>query len=216
MTAAQLDKQLAVKQAFTNAETHPLIFSVILLKTFGIEVLGWEADTCWSEIQNTWGTTTSDISKQKIQAVRACYTSDRAYTDWPVFEKVAAGLSGVAPKVGTLQRPSVTRLIYALDTMAAVRAPTMGAEVYKYSAAVLMDHGMLYGPGALQPANQYIKDADRDLQRQLAYALSRGARPNPSGAAVFDIQYMKSLAVSEFSNAAQRSLVEQSAALFGA
>lgn len=205
---------VTAKQAFVHPDAHPLLLNLLLLREMGADYLAWEPETIWAEIQSTWGTTVSDVNKQKIQAVRACYVSDSPYEDWQAYEKVTAGLFGVVPRKTEMQRPSPGRALVALDVLGHIREDKrLSPEVVKYCAAVLIDHGMVYGPGALAAANTYIsKQAEPEvsaLQSEVAAAYKRKARPNPTGAAAYDVQYDKVLSVSDFAASMSHTLGAQ-------
>lgn len=163
------------KGAFTDTETHPIVLGLILLKTFGPDYLAWEPETIAHEIQLTFGVTVAEVSRQKIEAVRSIYVADAPGAEWPAFEIVAAGLTGIAPRPGIMQRASPVRAGLALECILYIRdAKYIGEEIYRYCAAVLMDHGLVYGPGPLEPANQFVVDAPPDLQNQVRYCVARG------------------------------------------
>lgn len=194
-------------QAFTHPGTHPLVLNLLLLREFGHEYLGWEPETIWSEVSSVWGRSISDVSKQKVQAVRACYVSSLPLQQWPAFEKVAAGLVGVAPRPDDIQRPSPGRAHMALDVLAHVQDNGKpGDEVARYCAAVLLDHGMVYGPGSLEIANPFVR-SDPALQAQVRSAMGRAA--SISGNTALDVQVSKSRAVASFASGMADSLAEQ-------
>ena len=184
------------KGAFTDTETHPLVLNLMLLKAFGPEYLGWEPETIWHEIQQTYGVTVADANKQKIEAVRSVYVSDKPGDDWTAFEIVAAGLLGIPPRAGVIQRCPPSRAGFALECLLYLRDPSyVKPEVYRYCAACLMDYGLVYGPATLEEANQYVVDADKELQNQVRYCVARGRAISQN----MDVQVQaeKALAVKE-------------------
>ena len=88
-------------------------------------------------------------------------------------------------------------------------------EVYKYVAAAMMDHGMAYGPGSLEPSNKYMsKFIDGSIQGRVKYALKKNRRPTFDGSNQDDVQIMKSISVKDFSEYASRMLLTQLKMLF--
>lgn len=199
------------KQAFTNRETHPLILNLLLLKEFGLEYLGWEPETCWVEIERSWGTTISEINRNKIQAIRTCHVSDSPYEKWEIFEKVAMGFVGLTPKFDLIQKATPHRAALALDVMSQVREKQpVSDEVYKYVAAVMMDSGLTYGPGPMEPSNKYLtKFIDSEKQAEVKNALLVRKKPTFSGNNENDIQLMKAISVKDFLESASRTLLTQ-------
>jgi hypothetical protein len=214
MTLAQNSSPSAKKQLFTNAEAHPLALNLVMLKEFGPEYLGWEPETCWDEIKLTWGVNVSEANRQKIQAVRSIYVSDDTVAEWEVFENIAAGLVGNTPRLDIIQRPTPARAHIALDVIKNIReASTIKDEVYQYCAAVLMDHGMLYGPGSLEPANKFLKGVSADDQATVRNLVRSGSVPTLSSGGVILVQTMKSLSVRDYVRMVDASLARQIAQL---
>ena len=199
------------KQAFTNRETHPLILNLLLLKEFGSEYLGWEPESCWVEIGRSWGTTVSEINKNKIQAIRTCHVSDSPYEKWEIFEKVSMGFVGLTPKFALIQRATPHRAALALDIMGQVRdKQPISDEIYKYVAAAMMDSGLIYGPGPMEPSNKYLaKFISSEKQAEVKNALSVRKKPTFSGNNEGDIQLMKAISVKDFLESASRTLLTQ-------
>ncbi|MAP23575.1 MAG: hypothetical protein CL582_21820 [Alteromonadaceae bacterium] len=199
------------RQAFTNRETHPLILNLLLLKEFGLEYLGWEPETCWIEIGRSWNTTISEINRNKIQAIRTCHVSDSPYEKWETFEKVAMGFVGLTPKFDLIQKATPHRAALALDVMGQVREKQpISDEIYKYVAAVMMDSGIVYGPGPMEPSNKYLtKFVNSGKQAEVRDALLTRKKPTFSGNNENDIQLMKAISIKDFLESASRMLLTQ-------
>ena len=56
------------KNMFIHHDVHPLLMDVVLLKSFGIDWLAWEAETLWAEIQRVFKQPPLPVhNKNKIQ-----------------------------------------------------------------------------------------------------------------------------------------------------
>jgi hypothetical protein len=180
-----------------------------MLQEFGPVYLNWEPETCWDEVKLSFGVMLAEANRQKIQAVRSIYVSDEPLSSWEVFEAVAAGLVGVSPRVDTIQRPTPGRAHVALDIINYIRPEEVKDEVYRYCAAALMDSGIIYGPGSLEPSNKYVP-ANETERAQVKNLVARGSLPASfSGNDVTYVQAMKSLAVKDFANSTAQQLAEQ-------
>lgn len=197
--------------AFTNPSTHALVLGLILLKEFGPECLAWEPETVWTEVEKTWGTTVSEINKNKIQAVRLCYVQDTPYREWEIFEDVAAALNGVIPRFDVLQRPTAAHAAAALDMLGQIREGyPIHDQVYRYCAAVLMDTGVAWGPGALSPCNKFLAPmVGEALQGRVESAVSRGKVPTFDGNNEDDTQIMKSTTIKDYCDFMSKQLLNQ-------
>ena len=207
----QSSVERSLKHAFTNKDTHPLALNLLLVKEFGPEYLGWEPETCWIEIAKTWGTTISDVNKTKIQAMRTCHTTDQPYERWEVFDMVCSGLLGTSPKFDLIQKPTPHRAAFALDVLSQVKeGAKITEEVYKYVAACMMDYGLVYGAGPLEPCNKYLtKFVEREQQLRIKSAVERKYKPVFDGSNDDDVQIMKCITVNDFLESSSRMLLIQ-------
>jgi hypothetical protein len=208
MTDSQTSKPI-YKKLFTQLDAHPVALNFCMLQEFGPAFLAWEHETCWDEVKKTFGVFVSDANKQKIQAMRALYVASEPYEEWQVFEVVAAGLVGLVPRVDMVQKPTPGRALMALDVMNHVRSGAIKEEVYRYCAAVLMDSGMVYGPGALEPCNAFIT-GDTSSREQVKNLTAHGKLPViSSGDDTVYVQAMKSLSIKDFGASMEARLAEQ-------
>tara|TARA_B100000131_G_scaffold166520_2_gene161001 strand:- start:1619 stop:2299 length:681 start_codon:yes stop_codon:yes gene_type:complete len=202
------------RHAFTNKDSHPLVLNLLLVKEFGPDYLGWEPETCWVEIARTWKTTISEVNRNKIQAVRTCHTTDQPYERWEAFDLVASGLLGLPPKFDLIQKPTPHRAGLALDIMGQIKeGGKISSDVYKYVAACMMDYGMVYGTGPLEPCNEYLLDllpeGSKKVQARVKVALDKNRKPKFDGNNEDDVHLMKSISVSDFLEGSSRILLIQ-------
>ena len=203
------------KSAFSGKQSHPLLLDLLLLKEFGHEYLGWEPETCWQEIEKTFGTNVSEVNKNKIQAVKTCHITDRPYDAWNIFEKVALSLSGTIPIFSMIQKPTPHVCAAALETMAHIKKLKPSKEIYRYISAVLLDDGIAYGPGSLEPCNPLIREkVGGPLQDKIGRLVREGARPRFDGSDDQDIQLYKSLSIADYVHYDSKKLLEQTNVLF--
>lgn len=212
MKASKLESNIgSPKHAFTNKDAHPLVLNLLLVKEFGPEYFGWEPETCWLEIKRTWGTTVSEANKNKIQAVRTCHTTSQPYERWEMFDIICSGLVGLTPKFELIQKPTPHRAAFAIDVMSQIKeATSISTEVKKYVAACMLDYGMVYGHGPLEPCNQYLMDfVSREQQLRVKSALDKKYKPKFDGTNDDDVQIMKSVSVKDFLETSSRMLLIQ-------
>jgi len=210
MTELSYTGPFSKKAAFTQPITHPLLLDLILIKAFGAEYLTWEPETLWKEIELTFGVTTSEVNKNKIQAVKTCHVVDRPYEAWEVFEKVATSLGGAIPKFDVIQKPSPHLCASAVENMQHVRDKKFSDEVYKYIAAVLLDDGISYAHGPLEPCNKHmLLYVDPVLQKRVKQAIEKGRIPTFDGNNDEDVQVAKVLSIKDYVEFESRRLLRQ-------
>ena len=198
------------KQAFTHKDTHPLVLNLLMLDSFGPEYLGWEPETCWHEVRSTWGSSISEMNRNKLQAIRTAHVSNQPYERWEVFDLVCAGLVGSSPRFDLIQKPSPHRAAFALDTLAQIKNHSgFSKEVLKYCGAVMLDYGMVYGPGALKPCNEIIAPMVGPIQDRVGKAYGVSITPKFDGQNTDDVQLMKSYSVRDFMRSTSQMLLSQ-------
>ena len=203
------------KSAFTDRRSHPLLLDLIMIKEFGPHYLSWEPETCWEEVRRTFSVTVSELNKNKIQATRTCHVSDRPYSAWEIFEKVAVSFSGSIPKFDVIQKPTPHVCGAALDVMSQIKDKELSEEVVKYVAATLLDQGVCYGPGPLKACNKYLAPhVGPELQRRVAKAIASGARPDFDGTNEDDVQVFKVTMITDYIEYDSRNLLRQTEHIF--
>lgn len=200
---------LSPARALRQADTHPLVLNLLLIKEFGPDYLQWEPETLWFECERTWGGI-SEGNKAKVQAVRTCYSTDQPYERWEIFSPVVVAFYGHPPRFDLVQLPSPQKVAGALDIMSNIREKKkVSDEVYKYAAAVMAHAGMVYGAGPLAPANKFLKPFSDGNQDKVREALLRGDVPDPAMTSAIDMQLMKTISVRDFVASQSRLLLSQ-------
>ena len=207
----------AIPEAFTNSETHPLVLGLILLKTFKTEYLGWEPETVWAEIYLSFGRTPSAASRNKIQAIRSSMVASAPYEAWDIFENVALGLRGLPPRFDMVQQANPLQCAFALDVLSSLRQDVkVSKEVYKYVAAGMFSAGYVYGPGPLEPCNDYVQKLGEGSTSSMQDAVRLLVANNSPGVAArspIGLQAAKSQAIVAFVRKQNALFIEQSSRL---
>lgn len=198
------------KQAFSHRDTHPLVLNLLMISEFGPSYLGWEPETCWYEVKKTFGGNISEVNKNKLQAVRTAHTTDTPYQKWEMFDLVCAGFVGSSPRFDLIQKPSPHRASFALDVLSQIKEEVpISKEVYKYCGASMLDYGMVYGPGTLEPCNDIIAPMVGKTQARVRKSFLSSANPTFDGQNKDDVQLMKSYSVRDFQESTSRMLLSQ-------
>lgn len=133
----------------TKPETHALGLHILLLRAMGIEYLGWESSTVWSECKRLFGAKPSLLNRGKIQACRTIHITDTVFTDWFVFEKTIMALNGLPVQFHLMQKASTGLLAHGVWALLKLRVETFSSDVEKYVTGVLLDEGFVYPPKEL-------------------------------------------------------------------
>lgn len=135
------------KNIFVHHDAHPLILDLLLIREFGAEWLGWEANTLWSEIQRVFEQPPLPVlSKNKIQATRTLHLTEAPWMDWETFCVVCAPLNNNIPNFEMLHKPTPAQIMAAVNMMNAIIAREWSEEVSKFIAACYLDDSIYYLP----------------------------------------------------------------------
>jgi hypothetical protein len=198
------------KAAFTNQDSHPLLLDLIMIKEFGSQYLEWEPETCWQEVKLTLGTTVSEVNKNKIQAVRSCHVTESPYEEWHIFEKIALGLNSLIPKFDVIQKINPHICAVTFESMGHIKSSELSEEVLKYVASVLLEDGVIFGPGPLKPCNEFIrKFVSSEKQARVEKLVKENKTPTFDGVDDTDVQVAKSRSILDYVEYDSKQLLQQ-------
>ena len=198
------------KAAFTNQDSHPLLLDLIMIREFGSEYLGWEPETCWQEINLTFGTSISEVNKNKLQAVRSCHVTDTPYEEWHIFEKVSLALNSLIPKFDVVQKVNPHMCAVTFESMGHIKSSKMSEEVLKYVASSLLNDGVVFAPGPLEPCNENIRRfASSASQEKVRRLIKENRSPTFDGTEELDVQVAKSRSILDYVEYDSKRLLKQ-------
>jgi hypothetical protein len=140
---------VTIRNLFTHHDAHPIVLDFALLRSFGLDWLGWEAETIWSEVQRTFKTQISELTRAKIQTVKTCHVSNGPWEHWQVFEKIMQGLNNVIPRFDLMQAPQIEQLYAGIDILDSIRHNDFSDEVRLYMAAAALNDEIIFVPPPL-------------------------------------------------------------------
>ena len=100
-----------------------------------------------------------EINRQRLYALRILITSDTAYHEWHVFEKIGSVMNGRLAHFGVVEPLSPLECAVAVSVMDAVRPDTFSEEIASYVAACCHQEGIY----TLKPC-RWLSFADSKLQ----------------------------------------------------
>lgn len=135
------------KNLFIHHDTHPLLMDLVLIDAFGVEWLGWEAETLWSEIQRVFKQPPIPVhNKNKIQAVRTAHVAESPWEDWETFVVVSQSINNNIPNFKVLHKPTVAQIMNSVSILNKIRKLDFSDEVQKFIAACFLDESVYYLP----------------------------------------------------------------------
>lgn len=135
------------KNLFIHHDAHPLLLGIVLLQEFGVDWLGWEAETLWSEIQRVFKQPPLPVhNKNKIQAIRTAHVVESPWTDWETFVVVSQSLNNNIPNFQVLHKPTPAQIANTVNVLGRIAEREFSDEVQKFIAACFLDEGIYYLP----------------------------------------------------------------------
>lgn len=96
-----------------HPDSHPVVLDVMLLRDYGPEWLEWDFETLLYRLRKDYNTpNVSDVTKDKLQGIKAIHMVDSFWQDWDVFSHITLAFNSVpvdfsvAPQI-TLKQASV-------------------------------------------------------------------------------------------------------------
>jgi hypothetical protein len=142
---------------------HLLTLSVLLVDTFGPEVLLWDFTALREELEERWGKI-GPVTWQRIMALTVLHLHDAAWQEWEIFENMVAAIIGEMPIFSYVQPPEPEEMAIALETFRRVDNHQLSDEVKDYIVAACLNDGMWYLDGTpLEVAQPSLTEYDLRL-----------------------------------------------------
>lgn len=142
-------KPVTIQNLFTHHDTHPIVLNFALIKTFGLDWMGWQPETLWAEIHKNFKSQISELSRAKVQTLRTIATTEAPWEYWQVFEKVIQGLNNNIPNFEIMQAPTLEQLYAGVDMIEQLRTSDFSDEVRLYMAGAVLHEDVTYVPPPL-------------------------------------------------------------------
>jgi hypothetical protein len=151
LAAESKDSTTAVtlRNLFTHQDSHPVVLDFALLKAFGLEWYGWEAETIWAEVRRVFQMHISEVNRAKVNTLKTLHVSNTPWDHWQVFEKIVQGLNNVVPHWGFMQAPTLEQLYSAIDMLEHIRTVEFSHEVKAYIATAVLHEEVTFVPPPL-------------------------------------------------------------------
>ena len=102
------DHPLHAGNLFQHFDAHPYVLGFCLLQRYGTDWMEWESEVITARILNDFKTNSvSDLTMDKIEAVRSLHYSDWYWERWEVFIAVTMPFNNLLPDFEVMQVPTV-------------------------------------------------------------------------------------------------------------
>lgn len=154
---------------------NPLTLRDLLLEEYKIDWLEWLPEV--TDI-TLFGAEKNSILSNKIQAIRACLTTDTPWLEWHIFENCGKAFNHQMPNFNLIQPLSLGECETTMYTMQHLRdGESFSEEVLSYVASVAANENFVYLPddmyvGKAQPYlkklifdSKLVEDVDRAWEK---------------------------------------------------
>lgn len=144
---------------FQHPDSHPAVLDILLLRKYGPEWLLWEPETLQIRIPQDFRTSeVSDLSMNKIQAMKTLHCVNAPWQRWEVFLWCCMPLNNLFPDFEVMQVPTVGQSLVAIDIFNKVRQDVAWSdEIKDYLGVVWRNEGMFC---TIEPATFVTVDTE--------------------------------------------------------
>ena len=182
-----------------------------MLRRYGPDWLGWEAETLRARIPEDFKTqTVSELNISKLQACRALHLVDSFWQRWEVFIACLMPLNGEFPNFRVMPVPTVAQCLVAVDAANRIREDVAWSDEMKAYLAAVYQHDDIFLP--LPPTDfVQLEVPDSIDAKKLAeqWAVVRASNKAPSGDTVMDEQLRRLLGANTFLEESRTRLRQQ-------
>jgi hypothetical protein len=135
---------VTAENIWRHPDAHPIALDLLMLRLYGPEWLGWEAETMRMLIPDDFRTqSVSELNIAKLQACKALHLVDSFWQQWEVFLACAMPFNSEFPDFTTMTVPTVAQCLVAADVASRIRADVeWSTEMKAYFEAVYRMDGI--------------------------------------------------------------------------
>ena len=158
--------QVTARNILQHPATHPVVLDLILLRTYGVEFLEWDADTIPLRMaQDFPGQSLSHLNLNKILACKTLHLVDTYWQQWEIFLWCTMALTGSFPNFDVMQVPTCAQVLISVSIANHIRQDVeWSGEVRSYMETSFLHDGVFAAPQPLAfleiPSEEYGITAD--------------------------------------------------------
>jgi hypothetical protein len=200
LTAPTPPSHVTAENLWRHPDAHPIVLDLLMLRHYGPEWLGWEADTWRLSIPDDFRTASvSELTIAKLQACKALHLVDSFWQRWEVFVACMLPFNGEFPDFTTMPVPSVAQCLVAADVAARIRSDVEWSSEMKAYFQAVYQHDGIFLP--LPPLDAVALETPEEIDRPallLRWPDVRSSGRPPSGETPVDEQLRRLLSATEY------------------
>ena len=130
-----------------HPDAHPLVLDYFLIRKYGMEWMGWEAETLRHLIPGDFNTqTVSELNISKLQACRTLHMVDSFWQRWEIFIACLKPFNGEFPDFASMHVPTVAQCLVSADIANRIRSDVQWSTEMKAYLATVFAHDGIFLP----------------------------------------------------------------------
>lgn len=194
-----------------HPDAHPIALDLALIRHYGPDWLGWEAETLRAQIPVDFHTSAvSDLNISKLQACKALHLVDSFWQRWEVFIACLMPLNNEFPDFRVMSAPTLAQCLVAVDIAGRIRDDVEWTSEMRTYFSVVYQHDGIFLP--IPPLDFVELEVPEEVdQRILAqrWATARGEKRPPEGHDVLSEQVHRLFVVNEYLEESRTRLQQQ-------
>jgi len=194
-----------------HPDAHPIVLDLAMLRRYGPEWLGWEAETLRALIPEDFQTpSVSEINISKLQACKALHLVDSFWQRWEVFIACLLPFNNEFPDFRTMAVPTVAQCLVACDVAGRIREDVEWSDEMKAYITTVYHHDGIFLP--LPPADFVTLEVPEEIdQKELEkrWPAVRIKGHTPTGNTPIDEQLRRLLVANDYLEESRARLNQQ-------
>lgn len=211
LEAPEPPASVTLQNIWRHPDAHPIALELLMLRQYGPEWLGWEAETLQALVPEDFKTPSlSALNLAKLQACKVLHLVDSFWAHWEVFLACLMPFNNEFPDFTMMQVPTAAQCLVACDIAARIRTDVeFSGEIRTYVGQVFQHDGIFL---SLPPAEFAIVTVPESIQREeleRRWVEVRVSNQPPRGDTVLDEQLRRLLIINTFLEESRTRLQQQ-------
>ena len=202
---------VTVSNIWRHPQAHPVALDLFMLRKYGPDWLGWEAETLRAIIPPDFKTSSvSEINIAKLQACKTLHMVDSFWNSWEVYVACLAPFNSEFPDFEIAPAPTVAQCLVACDVGARIRDDVEWSSEMKVYVSTVYEHDGIFLP--LPPADFVTLKTPPEInptELALKWPEVRARGRAPTAATPLDEQLRRLLAAHEYLEGSRSRLQQQ-------
>jgi len=193
-----------------HPDAHPIALDMAMLRRYGAEWLGWEAETLRALIPEDFKTqSVSELNISKLQACKTLHLVDDFWARWEVFSACLLPFNNEFPDFRSMYVPTVAQCLVAVDIAGRIREEEWSDEMKAYFRTVYEHDGIFLPLPPIDFVTLEVPEEVDHIALEKRWPDVRATQHAPKGETVLDEQLRRLLAANEYLEESRARLQQQ-------